>query len=373
MGIGQTEATPPAAAETTAPDYPRLLAARDKTIAVLKRRLMQEARRDDGSPFALLAQNISLEQVVGRKTAELERERQELETALENLRLAQAQLVQAQKMESIGQLAAGVAHEINTPTQYVSSNIDFIRSAAASLLDLLDNARAAFATLPPECAAIPALESFNKEANGRRVDFMRRQIPEALEQSLEGLRHIASIVSALKQFSHPSSGEMEAVNIVDVINTTATVARNEWKYVADLEVGPIGELPLVPCIRDLIGQALLNLIVNAAHAIGDTLQEGVKEKGRITISAEKIGRYVELRVADDGSGVPEEIRGRIFDPFFTTKPVGKGTGQGLALAYSTVVDKHGGEIGCESSIGKGTTFVIRLPLEQDNPGGERCG
>lgn len=362
----QAEAGTPTAMGDVVPDYPRMLAARDKTITVLKRRLMQEAQRDHDSPFAILAQNISLEQVVGRKTAELERERQELKTALENLGLAQAQLLQAQKMESIGQLAAGIAHEINTPTQYVSSNIEFIKSAAATLLDLLDTARAAFAELPPERQASPMLESFGKEAHGRRIDFMRRQIPEALDQSLEGLRHIASIVSALKQFSHPSSGEMEAVNIVDIINTTATVARNEWKYVAELEVLPLGDLPPVPCVRDLVGQALLNLIVNAAHAIGETLREGVKEKGRITISAERVGKYMELRVTDDGSGVPEEIRGRIFDPFFTTKPVGKGTGQGLALAYSTVVDKHRGEIFCEAGPGGGTTFVVRLPLEQEN-------
>lgn len=350
-----------------APDYPRLLAARDKTIAVLKRRLMQEAQRDHDSPFAILAQNISLEQVVGRKTAELERERQELKTALESLRLAQAQLVQAQKMESIGQLAAGIAHEINTPTQYVSSNLDFIKSAATVLLDLVDKAAAACARLPSELAALPEFEALGKDVGGRRVEFIRRQIPEALDQSLEGLRHIASIVAALKQFSHPSSGELEAVNILDVINTTATVARNEWKYVAELEVRPIGTLPQVPCIRDLVGQALLNLIVNAAHAIADTLQAGVKEKGRIVITAERVGRYMELRVTDDGTGVPEEIRGRIFDPFFTTKPVGKGTGQGLALVYATIVDKHRGGIFCESVTGQGTTFVVRLPLEQDGP------
>lgn len=354
------------------PDYPRLLAARDKTIAALKRRLMQEAQSDRDTPFALLTQNISLEQVVARKTAELEAERQELETALRELRSAQAQLVQAQKMESIGQLAAGVAHEINTPTQYVSSNIDFVKSATGTLLDLLDTASGLLGTLPA-AEADPALVVLRKELGGRRIEFMRRQIPEALEQSLEGLRHIASIVAALKQFSHPSSGEMEEVDMLDLVRTTATVARNEWKYVADLEVLPADGLPPVPCIRDLVGQALLNLIVNAAHAIGDTLKEGVKEKGRIVVSAQTVGPWMELRLTDDGTGMSEETRNRMFDPFFTTKPVGKGTGQGLALTYSTVVDKHHGEIYCESCLGVGTTFVVRLPLRQGPAGEQACG
>jgi len=354
-----------------ASDYPRLLAARDKTIAALKRRLMQEAQRDHDTPFALLTQNISLEQVVARKTSELEAERQELETALKDLKSAQAQLVQAQKMESIGQLAAGVAHEINTPTQYVSSNIDFVKSATGTLLNLLDTANGLLGTLPEE-GADPALLALRKELGGRRVEFMRKQIPEALEQSLEGLRHIASIVAALKQFSHPSSGEMEEVDLLELARTTATVARNEWKYVADLEIQQADELARVPCIRDLVGQALLNLIVNAAHAIGDTLKEGVKEKGRILISAQAVGPYIELRITDDGTGMPDEIRNRVFDPFFTTKPVGKGTGQGLALAYSTVVDKHHGEIFCESCLGVGTTFVVRLPLSQRPADEQAC-
>jgi signal transduction histidine kinase len=155
----------------------------------------------------------------------------------------------------------------------------------------------------------------------------------------------------MKEFSHPSQNEKESVDIREVIRTTVTVARNEWKYVADLETHFGDDLPLLPCLRDMVGQAILNLVVNAAHAIADTLQKGVKEKGRIVISAEQNGDFMEIRVQDDGSGIPAAILDRIFDPFFTTKAVGKGTGQGLAIVYSTVIDKHMGHIRCESEEG----------------------
>lgn len=161
---------------------------------------------------------------------------------------------------------------------------------------------------------------------------MRSQIPSALDESSEGLEHIAKIVAAMKEFSHPSQNEKESVDIREVIRTTVTVARNEWKYVADLETHFGDDLPLLPCLRDMVGQAILNLVVNAAHAIADTLQKGVKEKGRIVISAEQNGDFMEIRVQDDGSGIPAGIPDRIFDPFFTTKAVGKGRGRGLPLS-----------------------------------------
>ncbi|MFK8256953.1 sensor histidine kinase [Erwinia sp. AnSW2-5] len=344
-------------------DYQRKLTARDKTIDVLKRRIVREARHNHSTPFAILEQNVGLEKVVARKTLELENERHELEKALIELRFAQTQLLQAQKMESIGQLAAGIAHEINTPTQYVSDNVGFVKNATVSLLNLLDAALTLADTARVKLADDPAVAEFDATLKRSKMDFLRRQIPGALDESLEGLGHIAKIVSAMKEFSHPSQGEKERVDIRDVINTTVTVARNEWKYIAELETHFEDNLQPLPCLRDMIGQAILNLVVNAAHAIADTIQEGVKEKGLITVSAAQLGESMVIRVTDDGSGIPAAIRDRIFDPFFTTKAVGKGTGQGLAIVYSTVVDKHGGQIRCESEVGVGTTFILQLPLQ----------
>lgn len=342
-------------------DYERKLAARDKTINVLKRRIAQDAK--NLTPFAILEQNVGLEKVVARKTVELENERHELEKTLKELRFTQAQLLQAQKMESIGQLAAGIAHEINTPTQYVSDNVGFVKSATISLLTLVDAALTLSAAAREHMPDSPALADFDALLKRTKVDFLRRQIPGALDESLEGLSHIARIVSAMKEFSHPSQNVKELADIRDIINTTITVARNEWKYVAELETHFEDGLPQLPCLRDMIGQAILNLVVNAAHAIADTIEQGVKEKGRITLSAKQNGDHIEIRIDDDGRGIPERIRGRIFDPFFTTKPVGKGTGQGLAIVYSTIVDKHNGSIRCESEEGVGTSFILSLPLQ----------
>ncbi|QOV66702.1 sensor histidine kinase [Citrobacter sp. BDA59-3] len=349
-------------------DYERKLLARDKTIDVLKRRIAQEARHSHTTPFAILEQNIGLEKVVARKTMELENERRELEKALSELRLAQAQLLQAQKMESIGQLAAGIAHEINTPTQYVSDNVGFVKTAHATLTKVLDAALAVVDVAREKLDNEPTIEAFDTVLKRARIDFLRSQIPSALDESLEGLEHIAKIVAAMKEFSHPSQNEKESVDIREVIRTTVTVARNEWKYVADLETHFGDDLPLLPCLRDMVGQAILNLVVNAAHAIADTLQKGVKEKGRIVISAEQNGDFMEIRVQDDGSGIPAGILDRIFDPFFTTKAVGKGTGQGLAIVYSTVIDKHMGHIRCESEEGVGSTFILQFPLHSRKEG-----
>ncbi|QID19885.1 ATP-binding protein [Nitrogeniibacter mangrovi] len=324
---------------------------------------MQEAVSGKDSPYAILEQNLSLQQVVARKTEELETERHELQRALEELRLTQAQLLQAQKMESVGQLAAGIAHEINTPTQYVMDNVGFIQTASGTLLGLVDKAVGLAEVARPLLPEAEAMVEFDATLKRARLDFLRRQIPGALDESLEGLGHISRIVAAMKEFSHPSGGEKEPVDMRELIATTLTVARNEWKYVAEVETRFADDLPSLPCQRDMIGQVVLNLVVNAAHAIAGTLREGVRDKGRIEISAACRGDAMEIRVCDDGSGIPIGIRDRIFDPFFTTKAVGKGTGQGLAIAYSTVVDKHQGEIFCESEEGVGSCFVVRLPLD----------
>lgn len=348
----------------------RQLAARDKVIAVLKKRV---TARDDAatSPLATLQQNISLGKIVAMKTRELHQERQELEHALADLGKAQAALLQAQKMESIGQLAAGIAHEINTPAQYVRDNLAFVCKAKQILDHVFDMTFGIVDAARAQGVAPELIAALDAQVSSSKFQYLRKQTPEALQQSLEGLDRIAKIVGAMKAFSHPSGGEKEPVDLRELIATTATVARNEWKYVAALDTDFADDVPQVPCLRDEIGQVVLNLVVNAAHAIGDTLVPGVREQGHIRVSLRRAGdTHVDIRVSDDGPGIPEAIQTKVFDPFFTTKAVGKGTGQGLAIVYSTVVEKHQGRIFFEPTPGGGTTFVVRLPLVVAAPAAE---
>jgi len=340
----------------------RKLTARDKVITVLKKRLVA---RDlsAASPLTILHENIALGKIVSMKTQELDDERRELKQALDELGKTEAMLLQAQKMESIGQLAAGVAHEINTPAQYVRDNVDFIRKSVHVLDEVLRKANEVVAAARAKGGLETAVSDFDDTLARVRYDYIHRQLPEALEQSLEGLDRISRIVGAMKSFSHPSAVEKQPVDLRALVETTVTVARNEWRYVAELETEFDQDVPLVCCLRDEIGQVLLNLVVNAAHAVADTLVSGQRERGRIVVSLRRVGEdAVDLRVADDGPGIPEAIRTKVFDPFFTTKAVGKGTGQGLSIAYSTVVGKHKGRIFFETETGGGTTFVVRLPI-----------
>ena len=273
----------------------------------------------------------------------------------------EVQLRQAQKLESIGHLATGIAHEINTPTQFVGDNMVFLSQAFADLGRVFAQYQGLLAAAKtgvcPE-ALIETCEAVNREAE---LEYLLTEIPKALEQSKDGMDRVATIVRAMKEFSHPGNKEKTAVNLNKAIESTVIVARNEWKYVADLQTHLDPSLPPVPCLVGEFNQVVLNMIINATHAIADA-GKGTGGKGTITISTSHVGDCVEVRIADTGMGIPESIRHKIFDPFFTTKEVGKGTGQGLAIARSVVVDKHGGTITVDSEVGKGTTFVIRLPL-----------
>jgi len=275
----------------------------------------------------------------------------------------QTQLIQAQRLESIGSLAAGIAHEINTPTQFVGDNVRFLRDAFEELRKLLEaGARLLDAcrqgTLTPE--RIAEVEAAVQAAD---LEYLSAEVPKAIEQSLEGVNRVAKIVRAMKDFSHPGSDEKAATDLNKAIETTITVARNEWKYVAEVQTDFDPSLPPVPCLPGEFNQVVLNLIVNAAHAIADVVGDGSRGKGTIHIQTRRNGNWAEIRVRDTGTGIPEAVRGRIFDPFFTTKEVGKGTGQGLAIAHSVIVKKHGGSITFETEVGKGTTFIIRLPID----------
>jgi len=300
--------------------------------------------------------------------ADLEDQRRELERALIDLKHTQARLLQAQKLESIGQLAAGIAHEINTPTQYVTDNVEFLLRSFERIGDLfgivrrvLDEARAG--GVPAELVD-EATAAFTRA----RVDYIAKEAPKAIEQSLDGLHRISNIVGAMKEFSHPSGGEKAPVDLNDAVASTITVATHEWKYVADVEATLDPDLPLVRCLRDEINQVVLNLIVNAAHAIDAVVLGGSKGRGKIRVQTRHVDGWAEIRVSDTGCGIPERVRNRVFDPFFTTKPVGKGTGQGLAIAYAVVVEKHRGDITFESRTEadgdgpRGTEFIVRLPV-----------
>jgi signal transduction histidine kinase len=199
------------------------------------------------------------------------------------------------------------------------------------------------------------------------VDYLRNEIPKAIEHLLEGVAQVARIVRAMKEFSHPGPVEKAPVNINRAIESTILVCKSEWKYVAGLTTDFDPELPPVPCVASEFNQVILNLIVNAAHAIGDVVRDS-NQKGSIRISTRRDDGWVEVRVSDTGAGIPEDIRTKIFTPFFTTKEVGKGTGQGLAISHSVIVRKHQGTIHFESEVGVGTTFVIRLPLKCEAEG-----
>lgn len=271
------------------------------------------------------------------------------------------ELAQAQKLESIGHLAAGIAHEINTPTQFVGDNVHFLADSFADLHTVLARYRELLASAKTGACAPDLIEACELELQRADLDYLTEEIPKAIMQSNEGVERIARIVRAMKDFAHPGSEEKVCVDLNKAIGSTVEVSRNEWKYVADLTTDLAPDLPLVPCLQGQFNQVILNLIVNAAHAIGDRIKS-TGPKGIISIMSRRIDDRAEIRITDNGSGIPEDIRHKIFDPFFTTKEVGKGTGQGLAIARSVVVDKHRGTITVESQVGQGTTFIIRLPL-----------
>ena len=272
-----------------------------------------------------------------------------LKQTLEERDRLEDNLRQAQKLEAIGQLAAGIAHEINTPTQYVGDNLRFLKESFGELDSMLAQL--------VKVGGAPA----GKLLADADFDYLKEEIPRALSQSLEGVDRVAKIVRAMKEFSHPAR-EKTATDLNRAIQSTITVASNEWKYVAEIDMDLDPNLPAVHCSPAEFNQVVLNMVVNAAHAIGDVVGDGGKGKGRIKVKTRPDGDWAVVEISDSGCGMPPHIQQRIFDPFFTTKEVGKGTGQGLAIAHNVIVDKHAGTIKVVSSPGAGTTFIIRLPI-----------
>jgi PAS domain S-box-containing protein len=266
----------------------------------------------------------------------------------------------AQKLESVGRLAAGVAHEINTPIQYVGDSVQFLRSAFDDLNSLMDEWQEGLEALTDGAARDALQAEFSRLADKYDVNFVRTEVPRAFERTFDGVDRVSTIVKAMKEFAHPDSEEQSAADINHAIETTLLVASNEYKYVAKVHAD-FAALPAVVCNIGQLNQVFLNLIVNAAHAIQDAGKD--TESGEIRICTELAGDSAVIRVRDNGCGIPEANLSKLYDPFFTTKEVGRGTGQGLSIAHNIVVDKHGGDITVQSRIGVGTEFCIRVPLQ----------
>jgi len=304
-------------------------------------------RRADGSTFPLHL-------IVGRAEVHGELLCTAVVRDLTDERELEVKFGHAQKLESIGQLAAGIAHEINTPIHYVTDNVRFLAESHEEISGL-------FGEMSRTLAGDQGLEETRAKYDDSDLEYLLEEIPKAIAHCLHGLGSVTHIVRAMKEFTHPSRVEMTQCDLNQAVEQVTTVARNEWKYHCDLELRLDEDLPEFLCMQGELNQVLLNLIVNAVHAIEDTLEEG-GEKGHIVIQTTHVDDWAEIRISDNGCGIPSDIRSRIFEPFFTTKAMGKGTGQGLAIAKRVVVDHLGGTIEIESEPGKGTTFVLRLPV-----------
>ncbi|HEY4178988.1 MAG TPA: ATP-binding protein [Kofleriaceae bacterium] len=276
-------------------------------------------------------------------------------------RQLETDLQHAQKLESVGRLAAGVAHEINTPIQFIGDSVVFMASAITDVVDVLEKqgevVKRALALNPDDALANAAVAA----ANAADLEYIVAEAPKAGERARDGVDRVSTIVRSMKVFAHPDSAEMEPVDLNHALTTTLTIARNEYRYIADLDVN-LGELPPVTCFVGEVNQAILNIIVNASHAIADAHQVS-GNRGKITVTTTAGDDWAEISIRDTGGGIPDHVRDRVFDPFFTTKDVGKGTGQGLSIARSIIVDRHHGSLRFETERGNGTTFFLRLPLD----------
>ncbi len=288
---------------------------------------------------------------------------------ISDYKVMEAQLNQALKLESVGQLAAGIAHEINTPAQFVGDNIRFIRDSYEDINGLIQlymefTTEFESSEIKLNDTTEKKLDLIKEHIETIDLEYLREDIPSAISQIIEGIERISSIVLAMKEFSHPGSDQKEKIDLNQAIQSTVTVARNEWKYCANVVTHYDEELPMVECLVGEINQCILNLITNAAHAITEKHKnQNIDSLGIIDIKTWTDEENAVIQVSDTGTGIKKKHLKKIFDPFFTTKDVGKGTGQGLSIAHSVIVDKHKGRFDVESEIGKGTTFTISIPIE----------
>ncbi len=320
-------------------------------------RLWHEREVLEGS---LAAMNRQLEAIVRERTESLEATNERLVQLMADRDRIEVELRLAQKLEAVGQLAAGVAHEINTPVQFVGDSVQYVRDAMQALAALIARYRELRAEVLAGRPCGELASRIGAAEDEADLDYALENVPIALDRSIEGLGRVATIVRSMKEFAHPDHSEMVPVDLNQAIESTLVIARNEYKYVADVDTD-LGDIPAVMCHGGDVNQALLNVIVNAAHAIAEEVG-GSERRGRIGVRTRADGDAVWVTISDTGGGIPTDIQDRIFDPFFTTKEVGRGTGQGLAITRAVVCDRHGGDISFETAAGVGTTFRIRLPI-----------
>lgn len=292
--------------------------------------------------------DVQIRAIVG----ELLQANRELKVLNSKLSDAKNKLIQSEKLASIGQLAAGVAHEINNPIGFIFSNFGTLEQYLQDLFQMLSAYEEAEASMQ-DTEALARIRQLREDLE---IEYLREDIPNLMRESRDGIQRVRKIVQDLKDFSRVDARqEWESVNLHHGIDSTLNIVNNEIKYKADV-VKQYGDLPEVQCLPSELNQVFMNLLVNAAHAI-------TKERGTITIRTGAEAGEAWVEVADDGAGIAAENLQRIFDPFFTTKPVGQGTGLGLSLSYG-IVQKHGGRMEVTSEIGQGTTFRVTIPVER---------
>nr|WP_320009405.1 response regulator [uncultured Desulfobulbus sp.] len=273
------------------------------------------------------------------------------------------ELRQAQKLEAIGQLAAGITHEINTPIQYLGDNIRFLGEALEELFGFIHSSLLLVDGENSNEVTRSLQKKFEELKQDSDLEYLQQELPQTLVQCLSGISRISSIIKAMREFSHPGTESKIDTDVNQCLESTVIISRNEWKYASDLTTQFQEDLPLISALPGELNQVFLNILINASHAISSRIHEGGIQRGCIHITTQKAGDGVLITIADNGGGIPQEIQERVYTPFFTTKEIGKGTGQGLAIAKNIVVEKHGGEISFETEEGEGTTFFIRLPME----------
>ncbi len=278
----------------------------------------------------------------------------------------QRELDRTQMIQNLGRLAAGIAHEINTPIQYIGDNIRFFSDSFGQFSELLDHySRLSEAAVSGKIDD-ELLDKISSAQERSDIEFLIEEVPQAVEQTLDGINHVAKLVSAMRDFSHVDERRKMPSDLNKAIDNSIVISHNELKYVADVKRELDVSIPSVCCCVDDINQVLLNLLINSAHSIEEKLASSEDKRGLVTVKSWAEGTDVLISVTDTGAGIEQKLQERIFDPFFTTKGAGKGTGQGLAFVRSAIVEKHGGKLELQSEEGLGTTFTIRLPIEQES-------
>lgn len=337
----------------------------DETVGTIEVIYLEERPEEVEGPF-LVEERTLIDEIsrrIGNKITNLRE--------AEGRATIERELEHASKLEAVGQLAGGIAHEINTPTQFIGDNLRFLEDACVDVNEMIDSYEKLAAAAHAAGGLEDEVATVKQAAETADLEYIKDEISQAITQSLGGIEQISRIVLSMKEFSHPSTKEKSAVDINKALETTITVSRNEWKYASDLETDFAADLPMVSGLPGELNQVFLNLIVNAVHAIQsviDTTKGG--GKGLIMISTRQEGDRVVIRMKDTGGGIPKDIRDKVFEQFFTTKEVGKGTGQGLSICYDIIANKHNGKIYFETEEGQGTTFIIRLPIDGGENGFE---